>query len=528
MVTTGYKRSGQDIGELFVAKTETSQINSGHTIVLGRDPSAAMEAATKGFVETYVANNAGTGSGGLGTLTFEAVSANFLAQKNTGYIVTTGSNIQATLPSAPTVGDTVVLVYANPTTPNLITVMRNGSNIENVSENLDLDVKDQFVTFVYGGTVPGWRVSTGQALVVGGGGGNSVTSVNGLTGDVVITAASISAAASNHTHAGTYAPLAHTHAIADVTNLQTSLNAKAPLASPALTGTPTAPTAAANTNTTQLATTAFVQAAVASVVAGGGGVASVNGLTGVVNLTAANVGAADVSHTHTGYAATGHTHTEYSPTAHTHSGYAATSHSHTISQVTDLQTTLNGKSDTTHTHTGYANASHTHAIADSTGLQAALNGKAPTAHTHDIADVTNLQATINAKANLASPALTGVPTAPTAANGTATTQVATTAFATAAASLAVVNSGFAGQGTVWSAVANTGNISGTNNTGRPVMWMLRDNTAEGGGGLYITIGGVYMDATYGGWNEVMTVVVPPGATYSFNSGSGAISAWKLG
>lgn len=42
--------------------------------------------------------------------------------------------------------------------------------------------------------------------------------------------------------------------------IQTQLNAKAPLASPALTGTPTAPTAAVGTNTTQLATTAFVLA----------------------------------------------------------------------------------------------------------------------------------------------------------------------------------------------------------------------------------------------------------------------------
>lgn len=39
---------------------------------------------------------------------------------------------------------------------------------------------------------------------------------------------------------------------------------RAPLASPALTGTPTAPTATSGTNTTQIATTAFVQAAVAS------------------------------------------------------------------------------------------------------------------------------------------------------------------------------------------------------------------------------------------------------------------------
>lgn len=37
------------------------------------------------------------------------------------------------------------------------------------------------------------------------------------------------------------------------------VNAKAPLASPALTGTPTAPTAPAGTNTTQIATTAYVQ-----------------------------------------------------------------------------------------------------------------------------------------------------------------------------------------------------------------------------------------------------------------------------
>lgn len=49
-------------------------------------------------------------------------------------------------------------------------------------------------------------------------------------------------------------------------NVQTQLNAKAPLASPALTGAPTAPTATSGTNTTQIATTAFVQTAVAGIV----------------------------------------------------------------------------------------------------------------------------------------------------------------------------------------------------------------------------------------------------------------------
>lgn len=52
----------------------------------------------------------------------------------------------------------------------------------------------------------------------------------------------------------------HTHAQADVTNLTTDLAAKAPIASPTLTGTPAAPTATPGTNTTQIATTAFVAA----------------------------------------------------------------------------------------------------------------------------------------------------------------------------------------------------------------------------------------------------------------------------
>lgn len=45
--------------------------------------------------------------------------------------------------------------------------------------------------------------------------------------------------------------------------ISTAIATKANISSPALTGTPTAPTASAGTNTTQLATTAFVQAALA-------------------------------------------------------------------------------------------------------------------------------------------------------------------------------------------------------------------------------------------------------------------------
>lgn len=62
----------------------------------------------------------------------------------------------------------------------------------------------------------------------------------------------------------------------------------APLASPTFTGIPAAPTAAPGTNTTQLATTAYVQAAIGA----GGSVTSVNGRTGAVVLNTADITAA--------------------------------------------------------------------------------------------------------------------------------------------------------------------------------------------------------------------------------------------
>ncbi len=58
----------------------------------------------------------------------------------------------------------------------------------------------------------------------------------------------------------------HTHVESDITSLVTDLGLKAPLASPTFTGTPAAPTAAGGTNTTQLATTAFVTTAVANII----------------------------------------------------------------------------------------------------------------------------------------------------------------------------------------------------------------------------------------------------------------------
>jgi len=84
---------------------------------------------------------------------------------------------------------------------------------------------------------------------------NSVTSVAGRTGDVLLAKGDVGLGNVDNT-SDANKPVS--------TAQQNALDAKAPLASPALTGTPTAPTATAGTNTTQIASTAFVQASAAT------------------------------------------------------------------------------------------------------------------------------------------------------------------------------------------------------------------------------------------------------------------------
>ncbi|EAX71395.1 hypothetical protein TVAG_333330, partial [Trichomonas vaginalis G3] len=67
--------------------------------------------------------------------------------------------------------------------------------------------------------------------------------------------------------------------------------------------------------------------------------------------------------------------------------YSKKTHTHTIANITNLQETLNRKSDVGHTHT----------IANITNLQETLNRKSDVGHTHTIANITNLQETLNRK-----------------------------------------------------------------------------------------------------------------------------------
>ena len=81
---------------------------------------------------------------------------------------------------------------------------------------------------------------------------------------------------------------------------------------------------------------------------------------------------------------------------------------------------------------GKLNSNLTELYASIVSLTTALAGKAALVHTHVIGDVTGLSTALALLAPVASPAFTGVPTVPTAAPGTNTTQAASTSFVTSA------------------------------------------------------------------------------------------------
>jgi hypothetical protein len=241
-----------------------------------------------------------------------------------------------------------------------------------------------------------------------------------------------------------------------IVEIEAVVGSKAPLASPALTGVPTAPTAATPTNTTQLATTAFVQAVVAALVdSSPAALNTLNELAAALgddpNFATTMTNALAAKAPLASPALTG------APTAPTASSATSTTQIATTAFVKGLFNDLYGGSVSAGFDTLFE-------IEAALGLKAPLASPAltgtPTAPTPSNADnstklattayvkalftdfyggsvsagfdtLVEIEAVVGSKAPLASPALTGVPTAPTAAGGTNTTQLATTAFVTA-------------------------------------------------------------------------------------------------
>ena len=142
--------------------------------------------------------------------------------------------------------------------------------------------------------------------------------------------------------------------------------------------------------------------------------------------------------------------------------------------------------------------------------------------------VTNAQVpqsavTQHSAAVLSNAALTGVPTAPTAAPGTNTSQVATTAFVNGVSSIGV--------GQSWTNPGKDKNITYVNSTGRPILVNVSINITSSGGNANANVGGVTVCNTGNGSsadNEVcLSFIVPAGLSYRVN-GSGSrtnVSVW---
>lgn len=191
----------------------------------------------------------------------------------------------------------------------------------------------------------------------------------------------------------------------------TALNAKAPLASPALTGTPTAPTQTAGDNSTNIATTAYANGAVA---------------TETARATAAEaLLAPKASPAFTGV-----------PTAPTAAASTNTTQIATTAYVQGEIASFGAgdmaKSTYDTNGDGKVNSADSADAVPWSGVTSKPSTFAPSAHTHVTSEVTGLDAALAAKAPLASPTFTGTPAAPTATGGTNTTQIATTAFVNAA------------------------------------------------------------------------------------------------
>lgn len=159
----------------------------------------------------------------------------------------------------------------------------------------------------------------------------------------------------------------------ELTAVASAISSKADSNSPSLTGTPTAPTAAYGTNTTQLATTAFVQAAIPAgvILLWSGSIASIpsgwalcNGSNGTPDLRDRFVVGAGSTYAvaATGGSATSTLTTNELP-AHTHtlSASGTTSaggdHTHTFSGTTGTQS-----ADHVHTGTTSSTGDHQHII----------------------------------------------------------------------------------------------------------------------------------------------------------------------
>ena len=104
-----------------------------------------------------------TGFGSTGGISWQTAikTTDFTAVSNEGYFVNTsgGSDITVTLPASPSAGNVVAIKdYARTFGTNKVIAARNGSNMDGVASNTNLETDGQSVTFVFMDSTKGWSL----------------------------------------------------------------------------------------------------------------------------------------------------------------------------------------------------------------------------------------------------------------------------------------------------------------------------------------------------------------------------------
>ena len=164
------------------------------------------------------------------------------------------------------------------------------------------------------------------------------------------------------------------------------------------------------------------------------------------------------------------------------------------------------------------------ATAGLTATTQAVNDSTPAVATDAFVQA-QLAASLATYATLVSPAFTGVPTAPTAAAGTNTTQIATTAFA-------IANGGMGSSAQAWTneTASRAFGTPYTNSTGRGIQVCVQLVSGTSNLQQAVTVGANII-AYIPNYNSLppfpFTFIVPSGATYSITGGAGgpSIGSW---
>ena len=425
----------------------TSTALSGDVTVTSAGVTAIKSSVALGGSPTTTTQTAGTNNTTIATTAFVSTAVDAARQGLTvkqACRATTTANI--TLSGTQTIdgvavvaGDRVLVKNQTTGSQNGIYVVAAGAWTRATDFDADSDVVDGAFTFIEEGTTnadSGWVLTTDAPIVVGStalafaqfSGAGQITAGAGLTKSgntldvgtasasrIVVNADNIDLATTG-VGAGTYRSVtvdtygrvtAGTtpttfagYAISDTSaNLaaaisdETGTGALVFAGSPALTGTPTAPTAAADTNTTQVATTAYV-------------VGQASSTTPVMDGTAA-VG------TSLKYARADHVHTSDTTKANlaspTFTGTPAAPTAAADTNTTQVATTA-------------------YVVGQAASASPLVDGTAAVGTSLRYARQDHVHPTDTTRAALASPTFTGTPAAPTAAADTNTTQLATTAY----------------------------------------------------------------------------------------------------